>query len=85
MRRKSVKKKKKGRVKVGQETNEASGVDMSITNNEGETVLQTAMKEATIDDSIPQIHEIIKMLNDVRRWRGALEVTKSGTNPQQYS
>lgn len=37
---------------------------MSITNNEGETVLQAAMKEATIEAG-GQIQDIIQMLKDV--------------------
>lgn len=38
---------------------------MSIQNNEGETVLQAAMKEAVIAEGSGQIKEIIRMLNDV--------------------
>lgn len=38
---------------------------MSITNNEGETILQTAMKEAEINNG-GQTQEIIEMLDNVR-------------------
>jgi hypothetical protein len=38
---------------------------MSIKNNEGDTVLQTAIKESEIEAG-PQIKEIIQMLKDVR-------------------
>lgn len=61
------------------------GVDMSITNNEGETILQTAMKEAAINGGKGHTQEIIDMLNNVRSHFGAALLTLEGKHLKRDS